>query len=76
VRSRLEGPHDDRELRDWPIGAWILLDCTDQERQQRLSSDAWPDDIEAALTDARQYRSLGLPVIDATTRHHPRSPRT
>ena len=51
VRFRLERPPDDRELRDWPIGAWILLDCTDQERRQRLSSDAWPDDIAAALTD-------------------------
>ena len=56
------------ELHGWPIGPWILLDCTDQERRQRLSSDARPADIEAAITDARQYRTLGLPVIDTTSR--------
>jgi hypothetical protein len=56
------------ELRGWPIGAWILLDCTDHERRRRLGSDARPEDIETAVTDARQYRTLGLPVIDTTSR--------
>jgi len=23
------------ELRDWPIGAWLRLDCTDEERLRR-----------------------------------------
>jgi hypothetical protein len=56
------------ELRGWPIGAWILLDCTDQERRQRLAADVRLGDFEASITDARQYRTLGLPVIDTTSR--------
>jgi hypothetical protein len=56
------------ELRDWPISAWVLLDCADQERRRRLDSEGRPDDIDSAITDARQYRALGLPVIDTTSR--------
>jgi hypothetical protein len=31
------------ELPDWPIDAWVLLDCTDEERRQRLGQQASPD---------------------------------
>jgi hypothetical protein len=56
------------ELHNWPIGAWVLLDCADQERRRRLVWDGRPDDIEAAVTDGRHYRAPGLPVIDTTSR--------
>ena len=56
------------ELRGWPIAWWILLDCTDQERQRRLQRDARLSDLPGAVRDAREYRSLGLPVVDTTTR--------
>ena len=56
------------ELHGWPITGCVLLDCTDDERQRRLSSDARFDDIEAALVDGRGYRTLGLPVVDTTGR--------
>lgn len=54
------------ELPGWPIDAWVLLDCTDEERRQRLGRQANPDRLAEGLHDAREYRSLGLPVIDAT----------
>jgi hypothetical protein len=54
------------ELEGWPVGAWVLLDCTDQERRQRLAVRERPDDTETAINDARGYRSLGLPAIDTT----------
>ncbi len=57
-----------RELRDWPIGAWILLDCSDEERRRLLVADGRPGDVEAAITDGRHYRVLGLPVIGTTSR--------
>jgi hypothetical protein len=50
-------------LRGLPIGSWILLDCTDQERQRRLQQDARFCDLADAIHDAR---ALGLPVIDTT----------
>ena len=58
------------ELQDWPIGAWVLLDCTDQERRRRLDQRADPPQVEDAIRDGREYRLLGLPVID-TTGHTP-----
>lgn len=58
------------ELRGWPIDAWVLLDCTDQERRRRLGRQAGPDRLQEAIHDAREYRALGLPVID-TTGHTP-----
>jgi broad-specificity NMP kinase len=56
------------ELPDWPIDAWVLLDCTDQERRQRLGQQASPDRLAEGVNDAEEYRSLGLPVIDTTGR--------
>jgi hypothetical protein len=56
------------ELADWPIDAWIVLDCTDEERRRRLVSDDDTSDVDGALVDAAQYRELGLRVIDTTDR--------
>jgi hypothetical protein len=54
------------ELRRWPITAWVLLDCADEERERRLGPGSDRERLAAALADARQYRALGLPVIDST----------
>jgi broad-specificity NMP kinase len=56
------------ELPNWPISSWVLLDCSDRERQQRLAHAGRPGDIPDAVTDAAQYRALGLPAIDTTER--------
>ena len=56
------------ELESWPIGAWVLLDCTDQERRRRLDQRADPEQVQDAIRDGREYRLLGLPVIDTTGR--------
>ena len=56
------------ELHDWPISAWVLLDCPDQERRRRLDSDGRSGESDDASSDARQYRALGFPVIDTTGR--------
>ncbi len=54
------------ELDGWPIGNAVLLDCADGERRQRLCDRS--ADIADAITDARHYRRLDLPVIDGTAR--------
>jgi broad-specificity NMP kinase len=51
-----------------PIATWFLLDCTDQERQRRLDQAGRLSDLRDAIDDAREYRALGFPVIDTTTR--------
>jgi len=56
------------ELADWPIDAWTLLDCTDQVRRRRLASQARPELVSEAIRDVREYRSLGLRVIDTSDR--------
>jgi hypothetical protein len=56
------------ELPGWPIDAWVLLDCADHERRRRLGQHSEPDRVEDAVRDGREYRSLGLPVIDTTGR--------
>ena len=56
------------ELKDWPIGTWVLLDCADQERRRRLARHAGPQRLADAIGDGREYRQLGLPVIDTTGR--------
>lgn len=56
------------QLKDWPVDAWVLLDCSDQERQRRLSQSADPLRLEEGIRDGREYRQLGLPVIDTTGR--------
>jgi broad-specificity NMP kinase len=54
------------ELAGWPVDAWVVLDCTDQERRLRLRRRSAPDDVREAIRDASEYRALGLPVIDTT----------
>ena len=56
------------ELEGWPADAWILLDCTDQERLRRLGDGAEPDRVRDGLADGRAYRLLNLPVVDSTGR--------
>jgi len=55
------------ELRDWSIDVSILLDCSDDLRVQRLNRLA-AEMIDDAVADGREYRALGLPVIDTTDR--------
>ena len=53
-------------MTDWPDGPWILLDCSDDVRRQRLTARNEPDDVEEVLNDAANYRALALPVVDTT----------
>ncbi len=55
------------ELRGWPVDSWVLLDCSDEERTHRLGMDR-AQDLAKALADARDYRSLDLPIVDSTGR--------
>jgi len=57
------------QVGEWPIDAWMVLDCADEERQRRLANtgdDA--TDVGDAIADAARYRTLGLHVIDTTDR--------
>jgi hypothetical protein len=56
------------ELHGWPIGAWILLDCADDERVTRLGERLGGSDLAEAIKDGQSYRNLGLPVVDSTSR--------
>lgn len=56
------------ELERLPASAWVVLDCSDEERRQRLHAGGRDHDIGSAIADAQDYRSLGLPVIDSTAR--------
>jgi len=56
------------ELDGLPIRAWVLLDCSDEQRRLRLHADGRDRDSDSAVSDAQHYRSLGLPVIDTTAR--------
>jgi hypothetical protein len=46
----------------------LLLDCSDQERQRRLGQHADPERLAEGIRDGREYRQLGLPVLDTTGR--------
>jgi len=56
------------ELDGWPIDAWVLLDCADDERRRRLTPFTAAEEVEDSVRDGREYRLLGLPVIDTTGR--------
>ena len=45
------------ELDGWPIDAWILLDCSDEERQRRFGTNVDAAQLEDALADAARYRA-------------------
>jgi hypothetical protein len=68
VPAVLLGACTPEELEGWPIGGWDLLDCTDEERRRRLDGRAEAASVAAAIRDAHEYRSLGLPVTDMTGR--------
>ena len=55
-----------QQLRDWPKGEWLLLDCADDERRTRLAPRGNPAETEEAVADGALYRSLGLPMLDST----------
>ena len=52
------------ELDDWPIDAWALLDCSDEERRERLAGRLESAAIDEAIADATNYRTLGLSAIE------------
>lgn len=46
------------------VTSWALLDCADDVRLARLRSRGWPaDQIDYAISDAREYRALFSTVI-------------
>ncbi|KAL5356414.1 hypothetical protein BJX96DRAFT_142782 [Aspergillus floccosus] len=56
------------QLASWHIREWIILDCDDRERAARLQRREQSDeDIQEAISDAAEYRALGLRTIDGTT---------
>lgn len=55
------------ELAGWPAGKWLLLNCDDAQRAERLRERG--DDAEAvkeSTMDAAEYRALGLESFDTT----------
>jgi len=56
------------ELKGWPIGTWVLLDCSEQEQRRRLGRHTDPQRLADAIHDGREYRQLSLPVLDTTGR--------
>jgi hypothetical protein len=73
----LFAPLDEDDLRtsgfpDWCDGIrWLLLDCADHVRTQRLAARSWDDErIAEAITDADLLRRIGTDHID-TGRHRP-----
>jgi hypothetical protein len=55
-----------RQLRRWPDGGWLVLDCADVERRTRLARRGHSGATTGAVADAAVYRSLGLPIVDST----------
>jgi hypothetical protein len=49
---------DADELVDWPPGSWVLLDCDNDERCDRLAGRS-VGDADEAIADARAYRPIG-----------------
>ncbi len=66
ARCVLLGVCTPAELDGWPIDAWVLLDCNDEERRERLADRL--ESVDEAIADAASYRRLGLPTIDSTSR--------
>ncbi|CBF80407.1 predicted protein [Aspergillus nidulans FGSC A4] len=56
------------QLAGWPIREWVILDCDDRERTARLQQRGESaDEIQEAVSDAAEYRALGLRTTDGTT---------
>jgi broad-specificity NMP kinase len=66
VNCAVVGVRTPSELPRWPIDAWFLLDCPDSIRSLRLSESGRADNIDTAVSDASNYRSLGLTTIDTS----------
>jgi hypothetical protein len=66
VSCAVLGVRTPSELPEWPIDVWLLLDCSDSIRSLRLSGSGRAADIDAAVSDAGNYRSLGLTTLDAS----------
>ncbi|KAL4811812.1 hypothetical protein BDW67DRAFT_171212 [Aspergillus spinulosporus] len=55
------------QLESWHIRRWIVLDCDDREGAARLQQRGESDEaIQEAISDAAEYRALGLATIDGT----------
>lgn len=66
VNCAVVGVRTPSELPRWPIDVWILLDCSDSIRSDRLSVSGRASDIDMAVSDAANYRSLGLVTLDTS----------
>jgi broad-specificity NMP kinase len=54
------------ELTEWPVDAWLLLDCPDIILVQRLVADGRTDVVTEAIADASADRELGLVTVDSS----------
>jgi len=66
VSCAVVGVRTPPELPRWPIDVWILLDCSDAIRSARLSASGRAAAVDAAVSDAAKYRSLGLTTLDSS----------
>ncbi|CAI7571828.1 unnamed protein product [Penicillium pancosmium] len=56
------------QLATWHICEWMVLDCDDKERAARLQRRGESnEEIQEAISDAAEYRALGLRSFDGTT---------
>lgn len=56
------------QLATWHIREWVILDCDDRERAARLQRRGESnEEIQEAISDAVEYRALGLKTVDGTT---------
>jgi broad-specificity NMP kinase len=60
------GVRTPQELPNWPVEAWLLLDCDDAALRERLLADGRPEAAGEAIADAISYRTLGLMTIDSS----------
>ena len=49
------------ELKDWPIDAWVVLDCTDEERLRRLAGHVEPGVTKLIPPGRRAVAHPGAP---------------
>jgi hypothetical protein len=56
------------ELKDWPIDAWVVLDCTDEERLRRLAGHVEPGVTKLIPPGRRAVAHPGAPETGRVTR--------
>ena len=66
VSCAVAGVRTPSELPRWPVDFWVLLDCSDAIRSDRLSASGRAGEIDTAASDAAKYRSLGLTALDTS----------